>query len=237
MQRIGILGGTFNPVHLGHLMLANAASERFTLDRVIWLPTHVPPHKSHNHPVDFRHRLEMVKQAIAPYTKFEVSEIERQRSGISYAAETLLELNALYPNDVRYWIMGFDAFLALPRWHRLHEIATSCYWLIAPRPLGDHAASTQQTNRFDIFESNFEFNIEVGDRSSIGEMEYRCHLVAQTLQQRGISIHWHLIPMKPIKISSSLIRQHYDSCPSIRYWVPNCVRAYINKYQLYRWGS
>ncbi len=236
MRRIGILGGTFNPVHRGHLIVAEAACEKFGLDRVIWVPTHVPPHKSHQRPLSFEHRLTMVKRAIAPYTHFQVSETEHERTGPSYAAETLLQLNASYPNDRRYWIMGADAFLALPRWHRLHEVATSCRWLIAPRSVEQDSDQRNRSNRLE----NLDPSLELGDRpesTESGQIERLCHRVAQSLKQQGITIDWTLIPMVPVEISSSLIRQLWGDRPSVRYWVPEHVRDYINERRLYQSGS
>ena len=138
-QKIGIFGGTFNPVHWGHLLVAESALDQFGLSGVIWVPTFCPSHKS----VDllgFEHRLEMVKQAIAHHPAFWVSDIEQQRQGNSYALTTLLDLEALYPNPDWHWIIGLDAFQSLPHWYHSATVAAQCTWLVAPR--NDQNSST-----------------------------------------------------------------------------------------------
>jgi nicotinate-nucleotide adenylyltransferase len=133
MQKLAILGGTFNPVHRGHLLMAEAALKQVDLDQVIWVPTYNPPYRSPSELATFHHRVEMVKLAIAPYPTFTLSTVELDRTGPSYAIDTLSNLQTVYPNSLWYWIIGLDALQSLPRWYRCHELATQCEWLVAPR--------------------------------------------------------------------------------------------------------
>jgi nicotinate-nucleotide adenylyltransferase len=130
-RKIGIFGGTFNPIHWGHLLVAETALDQFELTGVIWVPTFRPSHKSVEL-LAFEHRLEMVRRAIAPHPNFWVSDIEQQQEN-SYALTTLLDLKALHPQSDWHWIIGLDAFQSLPHWYESTKIAAQCTWLVAPR--------------------------------------------------------------------------------------------------------
>jgi len=130
--KIGIFGGTFNPIHWGHLLVAETALDQFDLSGVIWVPTFYPSHKSVEL-LEYDHRFEMVKQAIAPHPAFWVSDLEQQRQGTSYALGTLLDLEVLYPKSNWHWIIGLDAFQSLPQWYQSAAVAAQCTWLVAPR--------------------------------------------------------------------------------------------------------
>jgi nicotinate-nucleotide adenylyltransferase len=138
MPKLAILGGSFNPIHQGHLQMAEAALSQANLDQVIWVPARCPPHKRSAELADFQHRLEMVKRAIASYPAFSLSVIEPNRVGSSYAIDTLLYLQACYPNSQWCWVSGLDTFASLPHWYRRQELASQCKWLVAPR--SGHAA-------------------------------------------------------------------------------------------------
>ncbi|MEX0269365.1 nicotinate (nicotinamide) nucleotide adenylyltransferase [Leptolyngbyaceae cyanobacterium UHCC 1019] len=140
--KIGIFGGTFNPIHWGHLLVAEAALDQFELTGVIWVPTFRPSHKSVEL-LGFEHRLEMVRQAIAPHPAFWVSDIEQQH-GNSYALTTLLKLEALHPKSDWHWIIGLDAFQSLPHWYKSTTIAAQCTWLVAPRTTQNSSTLCQQ---------------------------------------------------------------------------------------------
>ncbi len=143
MQRIGIFGGSFNPVHWGHLLIAETAREQADLAQVLWLPTYNPPYKAQIL-ASFDHRYHMVCQAIADHPKFKASNIEAQRGGKSYALMTFLELQRLYPTTEWFWILGMDAFQQLPYWHGDRQLAAHITWLVAPRPQLVASASGQQ---------------------------------------------------------------------------------------------
>jgi nicotinate-nucleotide adenylyltransferase len=133
MLKLAVLGGSFNPIHRGHLLMAEVALKQVHLDQVIWVPSQYPPHKQSAELADFQHRFEMVKQAIASYPAFCLSVVDQNHIAPSYAIDTLLDLQTRYPASQWYWIIGLDAFASLPRWYRRQELAVQCRWLVAPR--------------------------------------------------------------------------------------------------------
>lgn len=132
MKTIAIFGGSFNPVHWGHRLIAETALNQVALDRVIWIPTYCPPHKPQTL-LEFPHRLEMVQRAIVDQPLFLASDIEAQRGGRSFAITTWQDLQTQYPQVDWYWIIGMDAFQTLPQWPGYEQLARQCIWLIAPR--------------------------------------------------------------------------------------------------------
>lgn len=118
MSKIGIMGGTFDPIHNGHLALADAAYHEFSLDRICFMPTGNPPHKEGKHVLDANLRLQMVELTIADYPYFEYSDLEIQRKGKTYTADTLTWLCNANPNDQFYYIVGADSLDYMDRWYR-----------------------------------------------------------------------------------------------------------------------
>lgn len=116
MKRIGILGGTFNPIHKGHILLAQYVKSELELDRVILIPTYTPPHKLSPDLADEEHRLNMCRLATIELEGFEVSDVEIKRKGKSYSYQTLSSLKELYPDDELVFITGADMFLTLDKW-------------------------------------------------------------------------------------------------------------------------
>jgi nicotinate-nucleotide adenylyltransferase len=206
MRRMAIFGGTFDPVHWGHLILAEAALHHVPLEKVIWVPSFNPPYKQ---TTSFEHRVEIVQQAIAENPKFSVSLIEQGHSGSSFAINTLINLSTVYPDTHWYWIIGLDAFVTLPRWYRGQELAQLCEWLVAPRLLGGE---------------------------TITQSETICKHVEQKLTKHTFNIHWQLLNIPFVGFSSSLIRNMHREGRSIRYLVPETVRAYITNHNLYAKG-
>jgi nicotinate-nucleotide adenylyltransferase len=205
MQTMAIFGGTFNPVHWGHLLMAETARDQFGLDRVIWVPTYQPPHKTEG-VLDFQHRLHMVRLAIADQPAFLVSDVESKtesrQNKRSYAIATLDALRLLYPNSQWYWIMGMDTFQTLPRWYAIEHLAAQCTWLVARRRTRDRDSPEEE--------------------------------VVKQMIARSISFRWHVLPMPFMDISSGLIRQFFHSGRSIRYLVPDEIQLYITEHKLYK---
>jgi nicotinate-nucleotide adenylyltransferase len=126
-MRLGILGGTFNPPHLGHLVCAQEAYRELALDRVMLIPARIPPHKPVEHEPGPEHRLEMCRLAVQGDDRFEVSELELDRDGPSYTVDTLEMLSSQAPTNELVLIVGGDIAAGLPRWHqpeRVLELAT-----------------------------------------------------------------------------------------------------------------
>ena len=132
-KRIGIMGGTFDPIHLGHLILAEQAMIQFDLDQVLFMPSSQPPHKSDRKVLDARHRQAMVLLAIRDNDRFSYSDLELCRTGYTYTSDTLRELNSLYPDSTIYFIMGADSLFAVDSWHEPQEIFNRAVILSANR--------------------------------------------------------------------------------------------------------
>jgi len=131
--RVGIFGGTFNPVHDCHLEVAQACLDLLGLDRVLFIPAGDPPHR-HTALAPARNRLEMVGLALAGHPRFVVSDVELRRSGPSYTADTLAILKAEHPEVSWTLILGLDAVLGLPSWHRPEFVVRQCPIAIPFRP-------------------------------------------------------------------------------------------------------
>ena len=121
-MRLGIFGGTFDPIHLGHLILAETVREACRLDQVLFLPARISPLKQQTAPTEARHRLEMVRLAIAGHPAFQVDDLELRRSGPSYTVDTLRHLHAQRPDDELFLMIGADSLADLSRWREPREL-------------------------------------------------------------------------------------------------------------------
>ena len=131
----GLLGGTFDPVHLAHLIVAEAALEDLSLDRVIFMPCAEPPHKPRRQITDVRHRLEMARRATADNPRLEVSELEALRTAPSYTIDTIRELKqALGEGELTHFIMGSDSLEQFFAWKQPLELLAECEFAVVVRP-------------------------------------------------------------------------------------------------------
>lgn len=135
MKKIGILGGTFNPVHNGHLAIAKAAKKLFKLDKVVFVPSGIPPHKSSEGLMDKDERYKMVLMAIKKFPAFTASRIELDRKGYSYAVNTFVELKKKFGKTAElYYIMGLDSINDILNWRKPLELFKMCQFVVATRP-------------------------------------------------------------------------------------------------------
>lgn len=155
-RKIGIMGGTFNPIHIGHLMLAEHAYEEFSLDEVIFLPSARPPHKS-QHILSNIDRKEMILLAIQNNSHFSFSSLEYERKGITYTIDTMSELNKRYPMDTFYFIIGADSFFALESWHNPKCLFGQTSFLVATR---DGHQEEELKKHKDKLEKQYQAKIE-----------------------------------------------------------------------------
>ena len=132
-MRTGILGGTFDPIHLGHLAAAEAALDCAQLDRVLFIPTGVPPHRPPT-VAGAEERLEMTRLATAGEDRFQVADLELQREGRSYTVDTLRELHRSFPDDELFLILGWDAARLLGTWHEPDEVRRLARIVVVTRP-------------------------------------------------------------------------------------------------------
>jgi nicotinate-nucleotide adenylyltransferase len=185
-MRIGIMGGTFDPIHNGHLILARDAREALDLHRIIFVPNHLSPHKLGGFAAPAELRAAMVRAAIEAEPGFEIDEVEILRGGPSYTIDTLLHLRTLHPEADLFYLIGEDNLAELHTWRRAEEL-----------PL----------------------------------------LVQLVVMARGADGPPHpfiTLHQRRIDISSTDIRGRIAKGQSIRYLVPDKVRAIIEKHQLYR---
>ena len=131
-KRLGIMGGTFNPVHCGHICIADIARRELALDEVRFMPSGDPPHKSVG--VSGVQRLEMVRLAVSGHTGFTISDMEIRRRGHSYTCDTLREINEREPDADIYFILGDDMFMNIDTWRHPEEIMRRAALAVAPRP-------------------------------------------------------------------------------------------------------
>ncbi len=131
--RLGIFGGTFDPIHLGHIIPASDLAKQLTLDTIYLMPAHIPPHKSETS-VNALHRSAMVSKVCQQQPLFKLDQRELKRSTPSYTIDSIKELIAEQPNSVIYFFIGADSLLALPSWHKVEELLTLCHFVVCARP-------------------------------------------------------------------------------------------------------
>ncbi|MBI1870263.1 MAG: nicotinate-nucleotide adenylyltransferase [Chlamydiae bacterium] len=133
-MRIGLFGGTFDPIHMGHLVLAEQVREEMRLDKIIFIPSAHPPHKKNETLSLASRRLKMVELAIQGNSGFEVSRIELDRKAPSYSLDTVKAFKKKYPKDSLFFILGSDSLFGMYHWYRVEELIQLCHFVIVPRP-------------------------------------------------------------------------------------------------------
>lgn len=121
-MRIGVFGGAFNPVHNGHINLAECYMKELQLDKIVFIPTAVPPHKAYQNFASEQDRMHMLSSAIEGKNCFEMSDIEFKRKGKSYTYDTILQLKKIYPDDDLFLIIGADQFFSFNEWYKFREL-------------------------------------------------------------------------------------------------------------------
>jgi nicotinate-nucleotide adenylyltransferase len=132
-MKIGIMGGTFDPLHIGHMLAAESARDSYQLDEVWFMPSHIPPHKDKAGATG-EERLSMVSEAIKYHSSFRILDIEVRRGGVSYTIDTIEELKATYPELDFYFIIGADMVNYLPNWDRIEELSELLTFIGVGRP-------------------------------------------------------------------------------------------------------
>jgi nicotinate-nucleotide adenylyltransferase len=199
-MKIGILGGTFDPIHLAHLLIAEIARETLNLERVLFTPAGDPPHKQARSKTGAHHRRAMVELAVVGNPCFELCPVDLDRPGPHYSVDTVRLIRAQYElsADQCFFIIGGDSLKDLPDWHEPQELVELCHLAVAQRP---------------------------GYRPDLSDLE----TVVPGLTNR---LAWVETPV--MEIASSEIRDRVSQGHSIRYQVPEPIRAYIDRYGLYR---
>lgn len=133
-RKIGILGGTFNPPHIGHLIIAEQVRDQLDLEEILFIPDANPPHVSGKKTIDAKHRAEMVKRATEDNAFFKMDPIEINRGGTSYTYDTIVQLQEKNPEIEYYFIIGADMVMDLPNWYRIDELVQLVHFVGVNRP-------------------------------------------------------------------------------------------------------
>jgi nicotinate-nucleotide adenylyltransferase len=203
-QRIGLFGGSFDPVHGGHLHAARAALNAFGLDRIVFVPAARAPHKPGLPHTSGAHRLAMVALAIADEPRFSVSDLELRRGGTSYTIDTVRALPAelgLAPDAEIYLVLGSDNLRGLAHWRDVRELLARVHPIVIQRE-GDPDRAFDELRR------------SVGDAA-------------------GARLDAGYVRLPPVPISSTELREHMRAGPPPEHEVPSAVRAYIQRHRLY----
>jgi len=200
-MRYAIMGGTFDPIHFGHLAAAEGVREKLNCQKVIFIPSGNPPHKKNRILTDSSHRYHMTELAAASNPDFEVSDIEINRNGYTYTLDTIKHLRKLYGEAVELlFITGADALLEIETWYKVEELLKLCGFVAVTRPGYDKSKLEQK-----LHDLQSKYNSEL-----------------------------HIVDVPGLNISSTELRYRIQQDISIRYLVPEEIRAYINSHCLYR---
>ena len=210
MPAIGILGGSFNPPHLGHLALARRAREELGLERVLLMPLHTPPHKGGAPDPGPEHRLEMCRLATAGEPGIEACELEVRRAGTSYTADTLSEIHERHPEAELTFIVGADTARTLPSWHRPEVVVALARLAVAGRP---------GTDGGEVLDA-----LRAISPASVGEIETGSPGVV-------------FLTLEPVNASSSLARERLAARAPVGDLLAPAVAAYIADHGFYEGGE
>ena len=210
----GILGGTFDPIHVGHVRCAEELREMFALDKILFIPNAQPPHKDYPTVTPFAQRAQMVRLAIAGNAFFSCSDLENKREGFSYSVETIPRLQASHPEVEWYFIMGQDAFQTIHTWKDWEKLLLLCHIVVMTRAgwKNEGVQSILPPDYAGQFLHNVALNGYLGPTGKI-------------IYFRQVSF---------LEISSSDIRARINAGKSVRYLVPAAVLAYLAQAGCYR---
>ncbi len=216
METIGLFGGTFDPIHCGHLKAASEVRRRARLGRVLFIPSYIPPHKAAGRAASPADRLRMVELAVRRRAGCEVSPIEVEAREKSYSILTLRKVRARHPRARLFFILGIDAFLDIGTWHQYEKVLAESLFLVMARPGFDleRARGVLDGRLRDV----------VGPLAGAGALDGprppRCRVL--------------LVPIRALDVSSTEVRDRVRRGRPLAGLVPPPVAAYIREHQLYR---
>jgi len=220
-MRIGLFGGTFNPIHYGHLRASLEVKEAFGLDKIYLIPSAIPPHKSPHGVVDAKDRFHMIQLAISDQSNFVVSDVELDRPGPSYSIDTVHHFQNMLPKDTRFYlILGTDAFYDIDTWKAYKDFFDLVPMIIMLRP-GDRFSMDPKCHTY--FENFLKTKISEKYDYSV---DRSCFIHPE---KQSIFIAY----ITSLDISSTHIRDLISKEKSIRYLVPDSVADYIETKGLY----
>ncbi len=219
-RRIGLLGGTFNPIHNGHLHIASEVLKRLHLDQVFFIPARLPPHKGLKGILSPTHRMKMVELALADIPQFLPCDIEIKRSGPSYTIDTVQSLQKQYPGDRLYFILGMDAFSEIKTWKSPKKLLSLCNFIIISRP-------GYSFSSLPVFEPFYSV-----DREALHQLD--CSKQEQYAAEVSHETTLHFLNIPPARISASAIRKDLLAGKPAKKRLPHSVESYIIYHNLYR---
>lgn len=214
-MRIGVLGGTFDPLHLGHMRAAEVAREAASLDKVVFVPAASPPHKTEGTVAGAHHRTRMVELALRGEAYFELSMIEVERRGPSYTIDTLTELSEGQPDASWFFITGTDAFVEIRTWHRWEELLSGYSFVVHERP----GCSIERVAGA----------IPEALRDQVAELPI--------VRTRANGPRILLLRDTMLDVSSTEIRRAVQRGRTTRFLVPEVVEEYLRDHRLYEQGG
>lgn len=213
-MRVGMFGGTFNPVHWGHLRSAEEIREIFDLEQVIFIPTNISPHKKSTELVSASHRLNMLDRAVERNPYFFTSDVELKRPGESYSIETIGHVKQSFEKELTlFFIMGMDAFLEINSWRNYQELFSLCNFIVMTRP----GYETKGLDRVIPAQMMKDFVYHPDERKFVHRSKFSIYLKDVT----------------SLDISSNAIRACIKKGRSIKYLLPEEVERYVNEYRFY----
>ncbi len=221
MKHIGLFGGTFNPIHLGHIQVIQEVKKGFGLDKIFIIPSALPPHKEPDGLVDAGDRVEMIRLSFSNHPDFAVSDIELKRSGPSYTIDTVRHFKSILPEDTRlFLILGLDAFLEIDTWKSYKDL-----FLLIPFIVMSRITSGEEVGVFErkTFENYLKSKISEGYNISDLQSSY-IHEEKQPV---------FVFDVTPVDISSTKIRKLIKTGRPIKSLVPEIVEAFIKSKGLY----
>ena len=220
-MRIGLFGGTFNPIHRCHLEAANQSRRRLRLDCILFIPSGDPPHKTNVSLAPATHRLEMVRLAIRDHPAFKLCEVEMRRPTKSYSIDTVHELQKEFgPAAELFFIIGLDAFLELHTWKQAPELLRACHFIVLGRPGSTFLSLTKMSLLPKL------------DRTPLTALDTQRTLQVDIPLPGGMSLI--LLSIPPCYVSASDIRQRIAQHLSLSNLLPTSIEAYILDQHLYR---
>jgi nicotinate-nucleotide adenylyltransferase len=214
-KRIGLFGGTFDPVHHGHLRAGEEIRQAFSLSWVEFLPARIPPHKTDQPLTDIGHRVAMLRLAVEDNPYFRVSEVEATREGVSYLVDTLKTYRDHYPSDVSlYFIMGMDSFQEIATWHRHPELFSLSHFVVITRPGYERPELTEVVSQ-DVAS---HFNPHGGENDCLE------HTSGRRIYFRETTL---------LDVAARRLRTWIREERSVRYLIPERVWDYVQENGLY----
>jgi nicotinate-nucleotide adenylyltransferase len=222
MKKIGLIGGTYNPVHKGHLNLARQAQKIFNLEKVVFIPACRSPHKLALEPVSSKHRLAMLTLALEGMPLFSIDKIEINKNEVSYTIETLKKLKYDQPDWSMFLILGADAFQAIETWKQYSQLLNYCNILVGTRPGTELQLSELVKKKLALRA------LGTKDRATSNTIDVKI------LEKKKKDIGITFFQISPLDISSKKIRQQINRGEEVKNLLPPSVDNYIMQHKLYK---